>query len=297
MINVILPTASRPEMLRTALQSIAGQTAVDAIDQVLVSENGGNRDSEKICAEFPTLPITYIFRTPMPAVEHGRVLVQQCLQSDLTAFLHDDDWWTTTHLARAIEVLQAHPNSGAYGAGHFVVSGESSMLNCSGNLFPWFGAGYAPMTQVWEMPQMNVLLGELLGTISHYSTLVARTEVLRKAAYIFDLGNSFDNDRMLIFALSTFADFVFNPLPEGFIRDHGKQDCYTFELSKRAEHMCSTTRWMVETSGKSWDVVAKNFGRRMALCPIGAAATLKALSRVEWCVPELMRHLKDPIVG
>ena len=287
MINIIVPTASRPAMLRTALQSIANQTAADVIDQVLVSENGGNRESEAVCAEFPRLPITYIFReNPTSAMEHGRLLVKEHLQSELTAFLHDDDWWNPTHLARAIESLAAHPTAGAYGAGHFVVSGESSMLNCSGNLFPWFGSSYAPMTATWELSRTNVLIAELLGTIAHYSTLVVRTEVLRQASHVFDLNNPFDNDRMLIFALSAVAPFVFNPVPEAFVRNHGVQDCFAFDEQKRIHHMCATTRWMVETSGKSWDVVAKSFAKRMALCPPEAVATLKALSLKPWCVPE-----------
>jgi glycosyltransferase involved in cell wall biosynthesis len=297
MINLIIPTASRPAMLQTALQSVANQTAVEQIDQVLVSENGGDRESQDVCREFSHLPITYIFRTePISAMEHGRILIKDCLQSELTAFLHDDDWWNPTHLARAIEELEAHPNAGAYAAGHFVVSGESSMLNCSGNLFPWFGSSYAPLTKTWELSRMNVLMAELLGTMAHYSTLVARTEILRQAAYIFDLKNAFDNDRMLVFALSTFASFVFNPVPEGFVRNHGVQDCFTFEEKKRDDHMCATTRWMVETSGKSWDVVAKSFAKRMALCPTDAVHTLKALSLKEWCVPELLRHLRNPIL-
>jgi glycosyltransferase involved in cell wall biosynthesis len=297
MINIIVPTASRLDMLRTALQSIANQTALEQIDQVVVSENGGSRDSEAVCREFPQLPITYIFRTaPTSAMEHGCLLIKDCLQSELTAFLHDDDWWCPTHLARAIAELEAHPDAGAYGAGHFVVSGESSMLNCSGNLFPWFGSSYAPMTKVWELSRTNVLMAELLGTMSHYSTLVARTEVLRKAAYIFDLKNAFDNDRMLVFALSTFATFVFNPVPEGFIRNHGVQDCFAFDEQVRNDHMCATTRWMVETSGKSWDVVAKSFAKRMSLCPPEAVVTLRALSMKPWCLPELARHLQQPII-
>jgi glycosyltransferase involved in cell wall biosynthesis len=298
MINIIVPTAARPAMLRTALQSIANQTAADAIDQVLVSENGGCRKSEEVCREFPRLPITYLFReNPTSAMEHGCLLVKEHLQSELTAFLHDDDWWNPAHLARAIESLAAHPQAGAYGAGHFVVSGESSMLNCSGNLFPWFGSNFAPMTGVWELSRTNVLMAELLGTIAHYSTLVVRTEILRKASYVFDLRNPFDNDRMLNFALSTCAPFVFNPVPEGFVRNHGVQDCFTFDEQKRIDHMCATTRWMVETSGKSWDVVAKSFAKRMSQCPAEAVATLKALSLKPWCVPEMLKHLREPILG
>jgi glycosyltransferase involved in cell wall biosynthesis len=297
MISLILPTASRPSMLRTALESVAHQTARDKIDRIFVSENGGNRDSEDVCAEFSSLPVTYTFRTPTTPLEHGRILMRECLQSELTAILHDDDWWTPSHLANAIAGLESHPAAGAYGSGHFVVSGESSMLNCSGNLFPWFGAGYARFQSVWELSRFNVLLAELLGTVAHFSTLVMRTEILRKASYVFDLGNPFDNDRMLNFALSTFGTFIFNPVPEAFIRNHGIQDCFNFDTESRIKHMCETTRWLVQTSGKSWELVARSFARRMEQCPPEAVATLNALALREWCVPELTRNVTAPVMA
>lgn len=167
------------------------------------------------------------------------------------------------------------------------------MLNCSGNLFPWLGANYAPMTSVWELSRSNVLMAELLGTISHYSTMVARTEALRKAAYVYDLNNPFDNDRMLLFALSAFGPVIYQPLPQVFVRNHGVQDCFAFNAENRIAHMCGTTRWMAQASGKSWEVIAKSFARRMALCPPEAIATLQALAAKEWCLPEINRQLQS----
>jgi glycosyltransferase involved in cell wall biosynthesis len=295
--TIIIPTASRPQMLRTALTSIASQTAVDKIKRVVVSENGGDRESQAVCAEFPALPITYIFReTTTPPLQHMQILMRDCLQGELTAFLHDDDWWTPTHLANAIEHLKKNPDAGAYGASHFVVSGESSMLNCSGNLFPWFGANYSPFKPVWELSRMNVLMAELLGTVAHYSTLVMRTEVLRKATYVYDLNNPFDNDRMLIFALSTFATVLFNPISQAFVRNHAVQDCSSFNDQSRIDHMCETTRWMVQSSGKTWEVVAGNFEKRMALCPESARPTLRTLANRAWCLPELNRNRARKVV-
>ena len=103
MVTIIIPTASRPGMLRTALESVANQTAVSRIGQIFVSENGGSRDSEIVCARFPSLPITYQYREPTtPPLEHMQILMRECLHGELTAFLHDDDWWTPTHLASAL---------------------------------------------------------------------------------------------------------------------------------------------------------------------------------------------------
>jgi len=217
--------------------------------------------------------------------------MRECLQSQFTAFLHDDDWWAPTHLANALAAFESHPHGAVYGAGHFVVGGESSMLNCSGNLFPWFGANYAAFKPIWEISRLNVIMAELLGTVAHYSTLVVRTEALRKSAYVYDLNNPFDNDRMLIFALSVFGPLLFNPTPDTFVRNHQVQDCFNFDTESRLKHMCGTTRWMVENSGKSWHAIAGAFTKRMALCPPEADGTLKMLAMKEWCVPELTRNL------
>jgi len=291
MVTIILPTASRPLMLRRALESVAEQTACNKIERIFVSENGGNRDSEKICAQFPTLPITYVFRKPATPLEHAQILMRECLQSKLTAFLHDDDWWAPSHLTNAVEGIESHPNAGAYGSSHFVVSGESSVLKCNDNLFPWFGASYPRFQAVWELSRLNVLMAQLLGTMSHYSTLVARTDFLKKSSYVYDLNNPFDNDRMLLFALSTHGSFIYNPIPEAFIQDHGTQESYSFHMKTRTNHMCETTRWMMQTSGKSWELMAGSFARRMALCPAGGVNSLKFHASKEWCVPELTRHL------
>jgi hypothetical protein len=297
MITLILPTASRPQMLRTALESVARQTAVDKITRIHVSENGGCRESKDICAQFSSLPIQYVFRVPMSPIEHAQVLMRECLEGELTAFLHDDDWWVPGHLANAVQNLEAHPDAAVYGSGHFVVSSESSMLNCSGNLFPWFGANYAPFKPVWELSRLNVLMAELLGTIAHYSTMVIRTEMLRKASYIFDLNNPFDNERMLLFALSVFGTLLFNPVPEAFIRNHLIQDCMTFNHDARIKHMSGTTRWMVETSRKPWELIATTFTKRMAMCPPEAVGTLRELAMKPWCLPELTRNLAAPIAA
>ncbi len=84
MISILLPTAARPEMLRTALQSIAGQTALGQVGRIFVSENGSDKRSGEVCASFPGLPITYLYRDPVSSMEHGRRLMRECLEGDYT---------------------------------------------------------------------------------------------------------------------------------------------------------------------------------------------------------------------
>jgi hypothetical protein len=297
MLTLIIPTAARAAMLRTALTSVASQSVVTKIAHIYVSENGGSRESEAVCAEFPALPITYVFRSPtVTPLEHGQLLMRECVQGDFTAILHDDDWWVSHHVANALAALETHPDASVYGSGHFIVSGESSMLNCSGNLFPWFGANYPAFAPVWKLSRLNVLMAELLGTVAHYSSMIMRSNALKKSAYIWDLGNNFDNDRMLLYALSDCGPLLFNPTPEVFVRNHRVQDCFLFNDATQQKHMCGTTRWMIESSGKSFDLIAKTFARRMAKCPDFAVSTLQTLAMKEWCVPELKRHITEPVI-
>lgn len=297
MLTIILPTAARPAMLRKALSSVAEQSALEKIARIYVSENGGSRESEAICAQFPQLPITYLFRSPaMKPLEHGRVLMNELPEGDFTAILHDDDWWCPNHVANAVAALEAHPQASIYTSANFVVLGECATLSCTGNLFPWFGANYPEFKPVWEMSRLHVLLAEMLGTAAHYSTFVARSTALKKSAYVFDLGNRFDNDRMLLFALSKFGTMLFNPTPEVFVRNHGVQDSALFDGAAQQKAQCGTTRWILESSGESIPFIAKTFARQMAKCPKADMPMLKTLAMREWCMPEMRRVSTDPVI-
>ena len=291
MISILLPTAARPEMLRTALQSIANQTALARVGRVFVSENGSDRRSEDVCASFPQLPITYLFRDPVSAMEHGRILFQQYPERAYTAVLHDDDWWAPEHLQRASDLLEANPDAVAYNSGHYIVENENSLLACDNNLFAWFGSNFRPHGAPWTLSRSDVLLGLLLGTMSHYSTSVIRTENFRRASTIFDLGNPYDNDRMLTFALSAQGQIIFNPTPGVFIRRHQGQDYRSFPSATAIAYMGKTTEWMIGTSGKPWLAVAKAFRQRIASCPAAATSTLLNAAMVPWCLPEMAKHV------
>jgi glycosyltransferase involved in cell wall biosynthesis len=291
MISILIPTAGRPEMLRTALQSLAGQTALARIGRVFVSENGNDRRSEEICAAFPSLPITYLFRNPTSAMEHGRILFREAHENEYTAVLHDDDWWCPEHLQRAFDHLGANPDAVAYNCGHYIVENENSLLNCDNNLFAWFGSNYRGHMAPWVLSKSDVLLALLLGTMSHYSTLVVRAECFRSASQVFDLGNPFDNDRMLTFALSNLGPIIFNPTPGVFVRRHQGQDFRSFPSATAIGYMRKTTEWMIAGSGKPWLAVAKAFRNRLASCPAAATNTLVQAAMNPWCLPELAKHV------
>ena len=279
--------------MRGALQSIAAQTAVAKIERIVVSENGSDPRSRTVCGEFPQLPITYIYREPaVKAVEHGRILMHDCLEGEITCILHDDDWWLPNHLQDALAALEAEPEAAAYGTS-FVINKDGTTLLERYDLTAWFGANYPESSTVWRLSASNVLLASLFGLVVHYSTLVARTEALRQSAYIYDLNNPFDNDRMLLFALSRFGSVLFNPEVRVVVRHHEVRDTSNFVQDERNRRMSETTDWMVSSGMKSWSIVAAAFAKRISACPepeqmadLIRIATLRA-----WCLPEMARHL------
>jgi hypothetical protein len=291
MISILLFTASRPDMLRTALHSIASQTALNHITEVIVSENGGDARSGAICADFPSLPITYILRekTVLP-IEHAKELFSRNLKGEFTAMLHDDDWWTADHLEKALKGLKAHPSASAYYCSYFKVFGESSPLGCYDNLFFWFGAGYPAIDTLWVLNQNAVLLASLLGTGAIYSSLVAKTTALRQAARIYDEKNTLDNDRMFALALAQQGQLLYGPNPQVYYRTHAGQDTRTYAMRQRATQMSWTTSWLIEQSGGDWKMVGELFAAQILKCPEYSLPLIREWATKPWCLPLLVQH-------
>jgi hypothetical protein len=293
-LTVLLPTVRRSDMLRGALQSIADQTACHRISRVVVSENGGDRGSQAVCAEFPQLPITYLFQEPqLGPLEHAQLLMREHLTTDFTAILHDDDWWEPHHVAEGLAALYAHPDATVYGANLTLHENGQLLSHLTCNTMAWFAAGYPPPMPLWLLTPTNVLLASLINFIIHYSSMIMRTEALREAAYVYTLGNPYDNDRMLIYALSRRGPVVFNPKPSVVVRTHANRETARFAQDERNRRMASTTVWMVESGLKPWPVVAAAFAQRLAACPEGELKIqyLRDAVTRPWCLPELARHL------
>ena len=294
MVTVLIPTASRPALLREALRSVAQQTAVRFIDQIFVSENGMDRGSEAVCAEFPQLPLKYIFRDPAgSALHHARIMMKELLVGDITCILHDDDWWLPNHLGNALSALKENPEASLYGSNfHISMDGEIGGYN---DIHAWFGSNYAPMAPYWKMSKSNALMGSILGLVIHYSTTVIRTVALKNAAYVYDEDNTFDSDRMLLGALSAFGPVLFGTEVSAIIRHHAKRDTSTFTQQEQYRRMCTTTAWLVKASNKPWSTVATIFLKRLSDCPSPElkAELFQMASERPWCWPEIAQHLDD----
>ncbi len=291
MINILIPTAGRPDMLRQALRSVRAQTARDRIRRVLVSENAGSKETGDVCREFPDLPIHYVSREPQltPHIHH-QTLMAEGLQDTYTAILHDDDWWGPGHLASAVRALDGAPQAAAYHCAIFKVNGESALLQCDTNLCFWMGAGHPRMDAIWELGRDQVLLAALLMTPGHFSSLVARTPLLRAASVVFQQDVFYDSDRRLTVALSRAGNILHNPIPQVFIRYHGSQDQRTYARENAGKLMARTTDWILQTAGVPPAEIARRFVNAVNQCPGDARDLLNSFLFQAWCVPQMACH-------
>ncbi len=295
MITILIPTAERPIMLATALRSVAEQTAVNEITEIIVSESAGDPRSRDVCRQFPSLPIQYIFREPpMRGVEHFSALKKARWAGEFTVMLHDDDWWTPDFLRKGIEALKAHPRASCFCCNSYRVPNEESIvLDCPLNDIFWFGANFPGMAHIWELNMQEVLLGCLLHTPANYSTILARAETLRNSSIVYDTGNRFDLDRMFIFELSRHGTVLYSPIPQAFYRNHAQQDNNNFRDESKTMNMCKTTEWMLNRSGEDVDSIGDLFCTRVNHCPKKHLELIQQMALKGWALPMLAEHTSE----
>ena len=247
MIQVLIPTRRRPDYLRVALESVRAQSAAGRIGTVVVSENGGSRESERVCADFQDLPILYLFQQPeLDSHAHARELTKIDRQP-YTAILHDDDWWTPCHLEVAISGLESRPDCQAFFASYLELF-DVFPTQVHRNVWrAWIAGGKDFRPPVLHMSLVQVLVANLLATTFHYSTLVARSGAFRSSMLtVCDSGNNFDTDRMAPALLADPAGIVYSTIPTAIIRRHSEQDSMAAEFAEIGQFkiMTETSRWL-----------------------------------------------------
>ena len=294
MVTILLPTVDRPQMLRTALRSIADQTAVDRVERVIVSENSGGRHAEAVCQEFKDcFPIEY--RTqPLPLAPLEHFVGLKGPDNGFVAILHDDDWWAPNHLAASLHRLERHPDAAATYSGIFLVESESSQLSCDSNLMFWFGGRFPRISEEWLLPPSDVLFSCLWGTPGHHSALLARAAAYKQASLVHELKNPWDVDRMLTFELVRSGSLIFNPLPEVFIRHHPSQASRSFDSTDRNNYFRITTERLLAQADETQTPIKSGLESRLQVCPDSARTiVLHALSS-PWCVEPLIARRYAP---
>ncbi|MEX0289741.1 MAG: glycosyltransferase family A protein [Flavobacteriaceae bacterium] len=233
-LTVIIPTAARPDYLRKALQTVAEQLAIGRIAEVRVSENLEDRRSEEVCAEFPKLPINYIFRDP--PLGHPRHLGRLAKEPNTTytALLNDDDWWAPGHLLTALRALDASPETSAWYSGTIWANDESLdyVQNHRYVCLEHF-SNTKSYLDTWSFSTTSMLALCWMYAPFHWSSMVARTDALVKSVDDLETENAWNADRVMAARLALFGTTLFFPVPQVFVRLH--DDNWASNPEKRAQ--------------------------------------------------------------
>lgn len=285
MLTLLIPTANRPRLLRAALASVCGQTALGQIQQIIVSENGGNRESRTVCECFPSLPIKYLFNDPpLAPFDHARLLFRANYDTDYVAILHDDDSWFPGHLAAGLAALQQHPDAVLY-ACRWIYSTEIYGFASQG--FPrhallWLASlGFTQDGLVkWNAPQVLSLCG--LVTPIHYSSMIWRRSALSGAVRVFEHDLHFDNDRAITAAAALEGAVLFNPQPNVLVLEHPGQ--YTQRESSRVirEETAKTSQVIFNLAAGAGHHLPRLVSDLLEQCPT-------------WALPNVLAAIWPPI--
>jgi len=266
-ISVLIPTANRPAMLRTALRSVAAQTALAHVAEVVVIENLGNRDSEGVCREFAQLPIRYYFRDPPipPGIETTRDAVSR-VRCDRMAILFDDDWWMDDHLENAICSLEGCSEAVASYCSYILTTGEDGYMMKVGNSFiPWFAASKTPVNHRWVLDLPDLLVASQIGTAFSFMTLLTFRDVWAKCIECFAHGNPYDTDRLISVELGRYGKVICDSRPHVYVRHHdGQEERRLKSLGVGAFWWKESTRRLIEVARTEGIDLAHEFSTRMA---------------------------------
>ncbi|HZS11479.1 MAG TPA: glycosyltransferase family A protein [Nitrospirales bacterium] len=238
-LSIVIPTANDPKLLQTALESVARQTAVHAVEEVIVSENSGRRDSEKVCAQFPDLPITYIcHERPLPILEHFLYVYRQA-RAEFVAFLCDDDWWAPGHLQSALAGLHQHEDAVVSFSACLYLDSEAARHGWISRVSVlWLAAGKPDLMKRWYLTPQEVLAVSALISVFHLSTMVVRREALLRAAQTVDQAHPRQFDQYLYVGLAREGAILYDPLVDTFIRWNGTTN-YSAGISMREREVAS----------------------------------------------------------
>jgi glycosyltransferase involved in cell wall biosynthesis len=242
-ISVIIPTAGNPQLLETALRSVARQTSREHIlHEVLVSENRNDRSSEAVCGKFSDLPIRYIFQDPPVSPLLNFDFLFRRAEADFVALLCDDDWWAPGHLHTALAHLSRDSQVVAWFSACFFTDSEGSRSGwIQRTPVLWIAAGRPNFSSVWLLGRQEVLASAWVLTPFHISSMVVRRDALLLARSSWLDSHIYIADRSLQAHLSTLGSILYDPMVDTFIRYHSGAVTQQFSEKERRKNFRAGT--------------------------------------------------------
>jgi glycosyltransferase involved in cell wall biosynthesis len=257
-VSVVIPTAEEPDFLEFALRSVARQSAVQEIEEVIVSENKSDTRSRLACERFPQLPIRYVMQTPpLTMVQNFYFLISEA-RADHVAFLCDDDWWGPRHLQDGLSGLIDHPNAVGWFASSFFCESEVPVRGWI--VRPpalWLAAGKPNLTEVWALTPDQVLAVSWVITPFHLSSMVLRRAPATTALSPLLEVHPYQIDRTFYTELASFGDLLYEPSPDTFVRWRpGNVTLRTARDEREAAFRACTARVWAAATSRGLDLAA-----------------------------------------
>ncbi|HZJ06917.1 MAG TPA: glycosyltransferase [Nocardioidaceae bacterium] len=108
-VAAVLPTHDRPVLMRRALESIRAQDYAGPLETVIVFDKA--EPDRSLVSDDPRRPVRVVRNNRTPGLAGARNTGILTSDSDLVAFLDDDDHWKVSKLSRQVMALLAEPDA------------------------------------------------------------------------------------------------------------------------------------------------------------------------------------------
>ncbi|SFK70745.1 Glycosyl transferase family 2 [Halogranum rubrum] len=169
LVSVVIPTYGRPEFLPDAVESVAEQTYSNV--QLVVVDDHSPEPVEPVLADVDlgTLDWQCIRHAENKGANAARRTGIEATESDIVAFLDDDDYWESTLVERLVDAFDSGgPDVGAVAVGVRIVDGAGEQI---GEMIPDY------VGNITE----RILRGELQAAT--FSRFAVRRSVIDAAGY------------------------------------------------------------------------------------------------------------------
>lgn len=219
-VSVVVPSYNRVERLRRTIDSLLAQTETGW--EAVIVDDASRDDVAGAVARFGDDRLRYVRRDVNGGVAAAQNTGLVHCTGRYVAFLHSDDEWLPSRLARTLQVLEAAASDiGAVECGHETVRAD--------------GVDFKPPYLVGATDRM--VLSYRAGC--HIAPLLLRREIATDVAFDEALRHAEDRDFFIRLLRRTSLAFVPDPLvrihkEESGLRDGYKREAYCYLLGKYA---------------------------------------------------------------
>jgi len=127
--SICIPTYNSAKFLRESLDSMVNQTYSNK--EIIISDNASTDETEKIVKEYvEKYKIKYYRNDKNIGAEVNFTRCIELANGEFIAIYHSDDIYDKEIIARQVEYLNGHPNSGAVSTLAYDIDEEGEVFNC-----------------------------------------------------------------------------------------------------------------------------------------------------------------------